>query len=95
MNESGMDGADRQEMLKVAMTVPALGWAVAEDGAWAVTSGDDMGPGVSLALARQRAGQLSDASYGIAIELTATDRAEGNKSGASTIPESHAICRGI
>ena len=72
-----MAGTDRREMLKAALTVPALGWAAAADEAGAATSGDGMGPGVSLALARQRSRQLSDVRYDIALDLTGTDRAEG------------------
>lgn len=73
-----MDGADRREMLQAALTLPALGWGSAAVGAGAAAAVGQMGPGISLALARQRALQLSDVHYEISLDLTGTDRAEGH-----------------
>ncbi|WP_235927563.1 M1 family metallopeptidase [Sandarakinorhabdus rubra] len=69
-----MDGANRREMLQAALTLPALGWGSAVG---AAAAADQMAPGISQALARHRARQLSDVHYDLALDLTGTDRADG------------------
>ncbi|MEI6485671.1 MAG: hypothetical protein WCO11_05330 [Sphingomonadales bacterium] len=71
-----MNGANRREVVQAALTLPATGW-----GSGAVAAGPAadplMAPGISLALARRRAAQISDVHYAISLDLTGRDSAAG------------------
>ena len=68
--------ADRRDLLKGALVLPALGWpAVAPAAEGAVDP--LMQPGISLALAKRRAAQITNIRYDIGLDVTAADRAVG------------------
>lgn len=65
-----MDGTNRRTMLQAALAAPLLGQA-------SLAASAPTAAGVPLALAQQRARQLSGIEYDIALDLTGADLAQG------------------
>lgn len=70
MNVTG----DRRHFLGAAMLVPAVGASAARVLA---ASGTSAGPGIALALARERSSRIGNLRYAIALDLTAREAAVG------------------
>ena len=80
MDRATPPAADRRGLLKGALALPAIGWSAAAIGAEEIAQRSDplVQPGISLALAKQRAEQVANVRYDIALDLTAADRAVGS-----------------
>ena len=68
--------ADRRDLLKGALVLPALGWPAVGPAAEGAVD-PLMQPGISLALAKRRAAQIAHVRYDIVLDVTAADRAVG------------------
>ncbi len=68
---------DRRRVIRAGLLVPALGAARGAIAARSEVGAARVEPGISLALARLRATQISDVRYDIALDVTAPDHAAG------------------
>ena len=68
---------DRRALLRSALLLPPFGWSVAHASVVSAASNESVAPGISLALARRRARQISNLHYDLSLDLTGADSAAG------------------